>query len=139
MGSRPEPAATPPRDCFGIEQGRIGTEAPKDPSPAIRDQFVVDVPLTDPERAEESPVLITRIAGDPHAAAADFFGKRRPRLPAEGLTEFRTVDADEPNFLRSVALVDARHSIAIMNNIHPPQRPSLRVVHGAHRNSSDDQ
>jgi hypothetical protein len=57
---------------LSVEQIRIGTEAAKNPGPAVGHQLAVDVPLVHPERAEQPPVLIPGIPLDPHPTAALF-------------------------------------------------------------------
>ena len=138
MGIRPEAAAGLAGRRLGVEQIRLGIEAAEYPGPAIVHEFAIDISLVYPERAEQPSVLVARVPIHPYPSSNQLLSQGVAGLPAEGLVEFRTVDAHEPDLLRPVRLIDTGNGVAVVHEGHPPERSTLRIVQRAHWHRGND-
>ena len=120
VGRGPEAAAVSAGFLLGFLQISWRCEPVKNPGMALGDHFTVEVPLVDPEGAEQAVVLVTAVGLQPDGLAPHLLFKRRSGLPAMGLAVFRRVNAQEANPLLATVCGHRRDGVAIVHGLNRP-------------------
>ena len=135
---RPQPPPLATGSRLGGDQIIVGGETPEGPGPALRHEFPVEIPLVDPEPAQQPAMLIAGRAGHANAPTGEFLGQGPAGRTAVGLALLRGVDADQPDLLAASRLVAAGHRVAVVNRLDLPEGPAGLVDPRAHRDRQAD-
>jgi len=114
----PETSPALARQTLRIEQ-ILGRSVPaKHPGIPFCHHLSIDHAIVDPERAQETAILIARCALHSYAAAQHFAFQHLLRCLSVGLTKLRGINANESDFLERARCIDAGDCVAVVDCLY---------------------